>query len=92
MRNGGEKFVSREERIFIMAQKPVYVKLEEYKNILALVDTLKAQLMSAKDTLSEIRKLKQEEDVELEIWQTVVTEIENRIHFIDNTITEPEEM
>ena len=75
-----------------MAQKPVYVKLEEYKNILALVDTLKAQLMSAKDTLNEIRKLKQEEDVELEIWQTVVTEIENRITFIDNTITEPEEM
>ncbi|MBI5002184.1 hypothetical protein HZC31_02265 [Candidatus Woesearchaeota archaeon] len=75
-----------------MAQKPVYVKLEEYKNILALVDTLKAQLMSAKDTLNEIRKLKQEEDVELEIWQTVVAEIENRIHFIDNTITEPEEM
>ena len=75
-----------------MAQKPVYVKLEEYKNILALVDTLKAQLMSAKDTLNEIRKLKQEEDVELEIWQTVVTEIENRIHLIDNTITEPEEM
>lgn len=75
-----------------MAQKPVYVKLEEYKNILALVDTLKAQLMSAKDTLNEIRKLKQEEDVELEIWQTVVAEIENRIHFIDSTITEPEEM
>ena len=79
-------------KIFIMAQKPVYVKLEEYKNILALVDTLKAQLMNAKETLNEIRKLKQEEDVELEIWQTVVSEIENRIHFIDSTITEPEEM
>lgn len=75
-----------------MAQKPVYVKLEEYKNILALVDTLKAQLMNAKETLNEIKKLKQEEDVELEIWQTVVTEIENRVHFIDSTITEPEEM
>lgn len=77
---------------FYMAQKPVYVKLEEYKNILALVDTLKAQVNGAKETLDEIRKLKQEEDVELEIWQTVIHEIENRVNFIDNTITEPEEM
>ncbi len=75
-----------------MVQKPVYVKLEEYKNILALVDTLKAQVNGAKETLDEIRKLKQEEDVELEIWQTVIHEIENRVNFIDNTITEPEEM
>ncbi|MFA6888851.1 MAG: hypothetical protein WC254_05130 [Candidatus Woesearchaeota archaeon] len=75
-----------------MAQKPVYVKLEEYNNILTLVDTLKEQVTAAKQTLGEIRKLKQEEDVELEIWQTVVTELENRIAFIDNTITEPEEL
>ncbi len=75
-----------------MAQKPVYVKLDEYNNILTLVDTLKEQVTAAKQTLGEIRKLKQEEDVELEIWQTVVTELENRIAFIDNTITEPEEL
>ena len=75
-----------------MAQKPVYVKLDEYKNILALVDTLKAQVQAAKETLDDIRKLKQEEDVELEIWQTVIGEVENRVAFIDNTITDPEEM
>ncbi|MBI5072472.1 hypothetical protein HZA99_01500 [Candidatus Woesearchaeota archaeon] len=75
-----------------MAQKPVYVKLDEYKNILTLVDTLKAQVQAAKETLDDIRKLKQEEDVELEIWQTVIQEIENRMNFIDSTITEPENM
>ena len=75
-----------------MAQKPVYVKLDEYKNILALVDTLNAQVQAAKETLDDIRKLKQEEDVELEIWQTVIQEIENRMNFIDETITEPEDI
>ncbi len=73
-----------------MAQKPVYVKLDEYKTILTLVDALKEQVHAAKQTLEEVKKLKQEEDVELEIWQTVVAEIENRIAYIDNTITEPE--
>ncbi len=75
-----------------MAQKPVYVKLDEYKSIVSFVDTLKSQVQAAKQTLEEIKKLKQEEDVELEIWHTVVAEIENRIAYIDNTITEPEEM
>lgn len=73
-----------------MAQKPVYEKLDDYKTILTLVDTVKQQVHAAQQTLDEIKKLKQEEDVELEIWQTVVTEIENRIAYIDNTITEPE--
>lgn len=73
-----------------MAEKPIFVKLDEYKNIVAVVDTLKGQLAAAKETLVEIKKLKQEEDVELEIWQTVLTEIENRVHFVDATITEPE--
>jgi hypothetical protein len=75
-----------------MEQKAVFVKLDEYKNILTLIETLKAQVSAAKETLSEIHRLKQEEDVELEIWQTVITEIENRMSFIDSTLTEPEEM
>lgn len=75
-----------------MEQKPVYVKLDEYKNILALVDALETQLANAKETLEEIRKIKQEEDVELEIWQTVIAEIENRMQFIDETLTVPEQM
>lgn len=75
-----------------MEQKPVYVKLEEYKNILALIDALETHLQTAKETLNEIKMLKQEEDVELEIWQTVIIEIENRMRFIDETLTEPEQM
>jgi N-methylhydantoinase B/oxoprolinase/acetone carboxylase alpha subunit len=75
-----------------MEQKPVYVKLDEYKNILTLIGTLKAQVSAAKETLHEIHKLKQEEDVELEIWKTVITEVENRMNFVSSTLTEPEEM
>lgn len=86
----GEKSFHKKD--FFMEQKPVYVKLEEYKNILALIDALETHLQSAKETLIEIKRLKQEEDVELEIWQTVITEIENRMRFIDETLTEPEQM
>jgi hypothetical protein len=82
----------RVDRIYQMEQKPVFVKLDEYKNILTLIETLKAQVRASKETLSEIHRLKQEEDVELEIWQTVVKEIEGRMDFIDLTLTEPENM
>ncbi len=75
-----------------MEQKPVFVRLDEYKNILILIETLKTQVSAARETLSEIHRLKQEEDVELEIWQTVISEIEGRMGFIDSTLTEPEKM
>ncbi len=75
-----------------MEQKPVFVKLEEYKTIVTLLEALKAHVENAKQTLNHIHKLKQEEDVELEIWHTVVAEIEKRMAFVDSSLTQPEEM
>ena len=82
----------RSDAIYTMEQKPVFVRLDEYKNIIALVGSLQAHVDNAKATLAQIHKLKQEEDVELEIWQTVISEIESRTDFINTTLTQPEEM
>ncbi len=75
-----------------MEQKPVFVKLDEYKTIVTLLEALKAHVENAKQTLGQIHKLKQEEDVELEIWHTVVSEIEKRMDFVDSSLTQPEEL
>lgn len=82
----------RVEWIYYMEQKPVFVKLDEYKTIVSLLEALKAHVENAKQTLDQIHKLKQEEDVELEIWHTVVGEIEKRMDFVDASLTQPEEM
>lgn len=69
---------------------PVYVKVEEYKEVLEIINLIKNKIKDAKQTLDDINRLKNEEDAELEIWQTSVEEVERKIDFIDKIMFEPE--
>jgi len=70
--------------------KAIFVKLNEYKDILELVDELKNKLDLARTTLDKIKGLKAEEDTELELWQNSIKEIESKIGYIDKTLMEPD--
>ncbi len=71
-------------------QMPVYVKIEEYNEALELINLIKNKIKDAKQTLEDINRLKNEEDAELEIWQTSIEEVERKIDFIDKVMFEPE--
>lgn len=68
----------------------VFVKVDEYKNVLDIMNMIKNKLADAKNTLGEINRLKNEEDAELELWHTSLEEAERRISFIDKALFEPE--
>lgn len=70
--------------------KAIFVKLNEYKEILSLMTDLKDKLDVAKQTLDKIQGLKTEEETELELWNTSIKEIENKIEFIDKRLMEPD--
>jgi len=70
--------------------KAIFVKLNEYKDILELVDELKEKLEQAKGTLEKIKGLKTEEDTELELWQNSISEIDKKIEYIGRTLFEPD--
>lgn len=71
---------------------PVFVKIEEYDNIVNIMGALKNKIEAAKHTLEKINQLKQEEDAQLQSWQTAIGEIENRLNSIDQFLHEPEEI
>ncbi len=73
-----------------MEKMPVFVKIEEYEEVINTTATLKARLASAKETLNKINQLKQEEDAQLQSWQGALAEIDNRIKTIENSLHEPE--
>jgi len=73
-----------------MDKMPVFVKVEEYDDVLNTMDTIKNRLEAAKATLAKINQLKQEEDSQLQNWQTALSEIENRISSVDQLLHEPE--
>jgi len=70
--------------------KAIFVKLNEYKDILGLVDELKTKLDTAKHTLEKIKGLRTEEETELELWDNSIKEIESKIAYIDKTLLEPD--
>jgi len=75
-----------------MEKMPVFVKIEEYEDIINTMLTLKNKVEAAKTTLIKINQLKQEEDSQLQSWQSALEEIENRMNTIDQFLHEPEQL
>lgn len=74
-----------------MEKMPVFVRMEEYDDIVNTLATLKDKIEAAKTTLNKINQLKQEEDAQLQSWQTALSEIESRLGAIDQYLQEPEQ-
>jgi len=69
---------------------PVFVKINDYKDVLDVVDVMKQKLKETTQTLDKIKQLKAEEDKELQEWEKNVTEISRRLAFIDSAFFENE--
>jgi hypothetical protein len=70
-------------------EMPVYVRIEEYKDVLDIMNMIRNKIEAAKETLAKINELKNEEDAELELWHTGLEEVERKVVFVDKTLFEP---
>jgi hypothetical protein len=73
-----------------MPEMPIYVRIEEYKDVLDVISMLRNKLKEARDSLQKINELKNEEDIELEKWEAGLDAVERRIAFVDKVMFEPE--
>ena len=67
---------------------PVFVKVEEYKEILDVLDMVKGKISEIRDTLAGINDLRNEEDSEVSMWSGTIDDIEKKIDEIDNMMFE----
>jgi uncharacterized NAD(P)/FAD-binding protein YdhS len=74
-----------------MQQMPVFVKVSEYDDVLSLIGTIRKKLDEAKETLSKVNDLKNEEDHQLEMWQNTLTELQKKVDFITHSLNEPQQ-
>ena len=70
---------------------PVFVKVDEYKEILDVLEMIKDKLKEIRGTLGSINSLRNEEDAELAMWNSTINEIEKKIESIDRIMFEPEQ-
>ena len=71
-------------------QTPVFVRIEDYKDVLDIMELIKSKITEAKQTIEQINVLKNQEDSELELWHNELTDIERKIEYMDSTLFEPE--
>lgn len=71
-------------------EAPVFVKIEDYKDIMDILSLVKDRLEEAKRTLADINDLKNDEDSELSMWSSTLDEIEKKLDNIDRALFEPE--
>jgi peptidoglycan hydrolase CwlO-like protein len=69
-----------------MERKPLYVKIEDYKDIVDIMTLIRKKIQDAKGILNSINNLKNEEDVEIEQWNMNIEEINKKIDFLDRTL------
>lgn len=72
-------------------KSPVFIKIEEYRKVLDTVDALKKQIVTIRKTITDINKLRDEEQEELTQWTQRVDDIEQKILLVDNVLFEPEQ-
>jgi len=66
------------------------VKVEEYKLILDLLDSVRQKLNQAKTLLSRVNELKQQEDQQIETWARDIDDVEERLLSISKSLLEPQ--
>ncbi|MFT4303408.1 MAG: hypothetical protein ACMXYG_02505 [Candidatus Woesearchaeota archaeon] len=69
-------------------EKKVYVKVEDYKDIVDIMTLIKKKVSDARNVLGSINNLKNEEDAELEQWNNNLDEIDRKIDYLDRTLFE----
>lgn len=69
---------------------PVYVKLEQYRELLEIVKVLANKISRAEETISRINDLKEKEDAEVVAWQENLDEVKKRVRSISTTLMDNE--
>lgn len=70
---------------------PVFVKVDDYREILDVLDMIKSKVKEIRETLGSINDLRNEEDAELSGWNNAINDIERKIESIDKIMFEPEQ-
>ncbi len=70
---------------------PIFVKLEEYKDVLDILAMVKTKTNDAKVLLHKINALKKEEENSLQQWQSELEEIERTVDTLDKMLFQPEQ-
>ncbi|MBU2497003.1 MAG: hypothetical protein KJ767_03010 [Nanoarchaeota archaeon] len=79
--------VEREpRRRFMPIEKPIFIKLEKYKDSVESLGEIKTRLKRASSFLQKIKEIRQREDEELAGWQRDLEDLKSKLEKIDKNL------
>jgi hypothetical protein len=69
-----------------IGESRVFVKIEDYKTLSGVIEQIMVKLAEAKKVLDEIRSFKHDEDSELQMWESTLTELESKVDDISKNL------
>lgn len=72
-----------------MKDMPVYVKIDEYKDIVDIINLTQDKINKARELLRQIDELKKQEDITVDTWRQELDQVEQRVKGIDRRLFEP---
>jgi hypothetical protein len=67
----------------------VFVKIDDYKDVLDVIGLIKDKVSHAKSNVEKIKSIKEREDAELNSWSTRLAEIESKVGEMDKVLLHP---
>jgi hypothetical protein len=65
---------------------PVYVKVDDYKDVLDVVSLIKEKIREAETILNNLNEAKAREDAEIENWKSSISEVKSKVVLIDKAL------
>ena len=69
---------------------PVFVKIEDYRQMLDVVEMIKKNLKEAKQMLADLNQLKEQETAEIQSWSSELEQMESKIEDINKLMFQPD--
>lgn len=69
-------------------EAPIFVKIEDYKNITSLIESIKSKIDEARNLLIKVNELKGKEEMEIGICSNNLEEVERKIEHIKTLLGE----
>lgn len=71
-----------------MADKAMFVKVNEYEDIKDMINLIRSKIDESKKILASLDQLKKQEETELTAWRGELEEVERKISYINKTLFE----
>jgi len=70
-------------------EMPVFIKIDNYKEVIELLHVIQGKIDEAKDYLDRIHDLKNAEDEKINQWVEVVRNLDKKVDFVNMTLVKP---